>query len=141
MFSLFHLFNLIHLFDLLVVMSLFPCIPFRVFTYTPPIHQFLFSQFIISIPLIPFPAIFMFRFQKRTSPTFLSSQTMFSPRRASMLPVMSFSTTILYSKIFQHYFTILPFLVSIASRCSYHFSLFFFPFKNNTLYFELLSSS
>ena len=108
-------------------------------TYISPIHQFPFSQFTFSIFLIPSLLIFLLRFQKMTSPTSLSSQTMFFPRRAFMLPVLSSRITVLYSKIFQHNFTIVPFLIPLSSR---FFTIPFLSFyrSKSTFLFELLFS-
>ena len=98
-------------------------IPMYTLSGSPPIHEFPFSQFTFSIFLIPFLSIFLLPFQKMISPTSLSSQTMFFPRRASRFPVA------LYSKIFQYNFTIVPFLIPLWSSFFYHVSPFSFPFK------------
>ena len=106
-----------------VVKSLFLRIPFRVFTYTPPIHQFPFSEFAFPISLIPFLAIFLFCFQKITSPISLSSRTMFFPRQTS-------SITVNYH----------PVPCSPLVKIFYHFSPLSFPFKKY-FHFQLFSSS
>ena len=119
--------------NLSVVVSLFPRIPFRVFTYSPPIHQFPFSHITF---FIPFLSIFLLRFQKVTSPTSLSSQTMVFPRRASRLPVLSssiskFSGTALLSSHF----------LFLSRRNFLPFLSFLLLVQKNTFHFELLFSS
>ena len=45
-----------YIFNKVAVVNFIPCIPFRVFTYGPPIYQFLVSKFTFSISLIRYSA-------------------------------------------------------------------------------------